>query len=79
MIASLAMGLDLHVAGLPSWMEKMNPNKISKAQRGRIVSVNFLGNRKCMNDRIGFVFMFCSLMFFCMNLRHLLRVVVEDA
>lgn len=32
------MGLELHVNGLPKWMSKMNPDKMSAADRHHIVS-----------------------------------------
>ena len=31
--------VDLHVKGLPAWMQKMNPNKMSLKDRGNVVSV----------------------------------------
>jgi hypothetical protein len=32
------MGLELNVHGLPKWMAKMNPDKMSSKQRHHIVS-----------------------------------------
>ena len=32
------MGLELHVNGLPKWMIKMNPDKMTAADRHHIVS-----------------------------------------
>ncbi len=38
------MGLELHVKGLPKWMNKMNPDKMSSADRHHIVSARCLRN-----------------------------------
>jgi len=38
------MGLELHVKGLPKWMNKMNPDKMSSADRHHIVSASSLRN-----------------------------------
>ena len=33
------MGLELHVSGLPKWMNKMNPDKMSASERSKLVSL----------------------------------------
>mmetsp|Transcript_45010 Transcript_45010/g.70577 ORF Transcript_45010/g.70577 Transcript_45010/m.70577 type:complete len:93 (+) Transcript_45010:93-371(+) len=38
MLTQLFYGLDTHVKGLPAWMKKMNPDKMSAKDRQHILS-----------------------------------------